>query len=169
MYPNIDPKIKNSMVYFKVRSFLKAQKSPNILGYFCKKICYQQLLNIAQSGHTVGNQWDEWKRPKVTGDTKITKKIIIIFVIFFTCTSLQICWLLILDLWSFIQLDVPGNVNVNSWSTIDVDLFWCTRFVSFPLLKGIVNSNHPTLYHLCWYNSLSPTKVKSFYVGLFAP
>ena len=84
MYPNIDPKIKNSMVYFKVRSFLKAQKSPNILVYFCKKICYQQLLNIAQSGHTVGNQWDEWKRPKVTGDTKITKKIIIIFVIFYS-------------------------------------------------------------------------------------
>ena len=30
MYPNIDPKIKHSTVYFKVMSFLEAQQSPNI-------------------------------------------------------------------------------------------------------------------------------------------
>ena len=54
IYPNVDPNSSHSRVCFKVMSFLKAQKVTKYLGYFCKKICYQELLKIAQSGHMVG-------------------------------------------------------------------------------------------------------------------
>ena len=55
IYPNVDPKSSLNRVYFKVMSFLKAQKVTKYLGYFCNKICYQELLKIAQSGHTGSN------------------------------------------------------------------------------------------------------------------
>ena len=52
IYSKVDPKQSYSSVYFKVMSFYKAQKVTIYLGYFCKKICYQELSEIAQSGST---------------------------------------------------------------------------------------------------------------------
>ena len=36
----------------KVVLFHIAQKLPAYLGYFCKKICYQEVKKMGQSGHT---------------------------------------------------------------------------------------------------------------------
>ena len=35
----------------KVALFKIAQNVPEYLGYVCKKICYQKVQNIAESGH----------------------------------------------------------------------------------------------------------------------
>ena len=47
IYPKVDPKSSQSSVYFKVMSFSKAQIVTKYLGYFCKKICYQEFSKIA--------------------------------------------------------------------------------------------------------------------------
>ena len=40
--------------YMKFVLFEIANKLPEYLGYFCKNICYQEVLKIAQSSHTAG-------------------------------------------------------------------------------------------------------------------
>ena len=47
IYTKVDPKSSQSSVYFKVMSFSKAQIVTKYLGYFCKKICYQEFSKIA--------------------------------------------------------------------------------------------------------------------------
>ena len=44
-------KVVTAMFTLK-RKFLNNPKSYQIFGLFCKKICYQDLSKIAQSGHT---------------------------------------------------------------------------------------------------------------------
>ena len=54
MFP-IVAQIDAPAVLHKVILFNIAQKVTNVLGYFCKQICYQELSKIAQSGHTDGD------------------------------------------------------------------------------------------------------------------
>ena len=42
----------------KVIIFKIAHKISNVLGYFCKQICYPELSKIAQSGHN-GSQCNQ--------------------------------------------------------------------------------------------------------------
>jgi len=41
-----------SVFLFKVTFFIIAQKVGKYLGYFCKKLCRQYRLKVAQCGHT---------------------------------------------------------------------------------------------------------------------
>ena len=53
--PNLSkscPKSSHSSFYLKIASFKITWKVSNYFGYFCKKICRQELSKIAQSGHT---------------------------------------------------------------------------------------------------------------------
>ena len=47
------PKISQSSFYLKSDIFQNSPKIVNYLGYYCRKMCHQDLSKIAQSGHTV--------------------------------------------------------------------------------------------------------------------
>ena len=41
----------------KMDAFKTAKKVNKYLGYFCKKICHQELSKIDKSGHTTNDDW----------------------------------------------------------------------------------------------------------------
>ena len=53
MLPKVAQKIATANFTWKWSISKWPKKSPNILGYFCMKICHQELIKIAQSGYTV--------------------------------------------------------------------------------------------------------------------
>ena len=50
--PKVAHKVDTAVFAFKM-VFLNSPKVIKYSGYFCKKICCQELSKIAQSGHTV--------------------------------------------------------------------------------------------------------------------
>ena len=57
IFPILPKKAAKSCFIWEMYNFKKPKILQEYMGYFCKKICYQQVQNIALSGHTALEMW----------------------------------------------------------------------------------------------------------------